>query len=183
LQAPHLQAWYLASYFVAAAASLPLWMVLVKRWGLMHSWLLGMLLAVLVFIWAAALTRGDEGPFAWVCVLSGLALGADLSLPGALLTGLIIERGDSGQREGTYFGWWNLASKMNLALAAGMALPLLDWMGYQPGNESQQGLQALTFSYAVLPCLLKLVAAGLLYWGLIQKRLDTDRASCENSSP
>jgi GPH family glycoside/pentoside/hexuronide:cation symporter len=182
LQAPGLQAWYLAGYFLAAAASLPLWLAAVRRWGLMRSWLLGMLLAVIVFIWTAGLTRGDEGPFAWVCVLSGLALGADLSLPGALLTGLIIDQGDDRQREGTYFGWWNLASKMNLALAAGLALPLLDWLGYQPGNASQRGLEALTFSYAVLPCLMKLVAASLLYWGLMQQRLDTDRASCQNSS-
>ncbi|MBU3651675.1 MAG: MFS transporter [Limnohabitans sp.] len=182
LQAPELQAWYLAGYFLAAAASLPLWLAAVKRWGLMRSWLLGMLLAVMVFIWTAGLARGDTVPFAWVCALSGLALGADLSLPAALLTGMIMEQGDNRQREGAYLGWWNLASKMNLALAAGLALPLLDRLGYQPGNASPQGLQALTFGYAVLPCVLKLAAAGLLYWGLLPHGRQHEQASCQNSS-
>jgi Na+/melibiose symporter-like transporter len=111
-----------------------------------------------------------------------LALGADLSLPAALLTGMIMEQGDNRQREGAYLGWWNLASKMNLALAAGLALPLLDRLGYQPGNASPQGLQALTFGYAVLPCVLKLAAAGLLYWGLLPHGRQHEQASCQNSS-
>ena len=42
----------------------------------------------------------------------------------ALLTGLMDELGERGQREGAYFGWWNFAAKLNLALAAGLALPL-----------------------------------------------------------
>ncbi len=182
LQAPTLQPLYLAVYFMAAAASLPLWMALVRRWGLMRAWLTGMVLAVWVFVWTAGLSTGDVWAFGWVCALSGLALGADLALPGALLAGMIMRQGDSGQHEGAYFGWWNLASKLNLALAAGLALPLLDLLGYQPGTTSPAGLQALTFSYAVLPCVLKLVAAGVLYWGLMAHPRDDQQPTCENSS-
>jgi hypothetical protein len=182
LQAPSLQPLYLVTYFLAAAASLPLWMVMVRRWGLMASWLIGMVLAVLVFVWTAGLSQGDVWAFGWVCALSGLALGADLALPGALLAGMIMRQGDSGQHEGAYFGWWNLASKLNLALAAGLALPLLERLGYQPGNHAPEGLQALTFSYAILPCALKLLAAGVLYWGLMSHQGDQLQPSCENSS-
>ena len=163
LNAPALEPLFLASYFVAAALSMPLWTRAVARWGLARSWLAGMLLSVAVFLWAATLSGGDVLGFWWVCALSGLALGADLALPGALLAGLIAERGDSGQREGAYFGWWNLAGKLNLALAAGLALPLLDLLGYRPGTSSPEGLQALTLAYAVLPCVLKLLAAAALY--------------------
>ncbi len=163
LNAPALEPLFLASYFVAAALSMPLWTRAVARWGLARSWLAGMLLSVAVFLWAATLSGGDVLGFWWVCALSGLALGADLALPGALLAGLIAERGDSGQREGAYFGWWNLAGKLNLALAAGLALPLLDLLGYLPGTSSPEGLQALTLAYAVLPCVLKLLAAAALY--------------------
>lgn len=182
LQAPSLQPLYLVTYFLAAAASLPLWMVMVRRWGLMASWLIGMVLAVLVFVWTAGLSQGDVWAFGWVCALSGLALGADLALPGALLAGMIMRQGDSGQHEGAYFGWWNLASKLNLALAAGLALPLLERLGYQPGNHAPEGLQALTFSYAILPCALKLLAAGVLYWGLMSHQRDQLQPPCENSS-
>ena len=168
LGAPAQEPLFLATYFVAAAVSMPLWMRGVARWGLARCWLTGMLLSVAVFLWTATLSGGDLAGFWWVCGLSGLALGAELALPGALLAGLIAERGDRGQREGAYFGWWNLASKLNLALAAGLALPLLDLLGYRPGNTTPQGLQALTLAYAVLPCALKLLAAAGLYLAFVR---------------
>ncbi len=168
LGAPELEPLFLATYFVAAAASMPLWMRLVGRLGLARSWLVGMLLSVSVFAWAATLGQGDGVGFWWVCALSGLALGTDLALPGAMLAGMIAERGDRGQREGAYFGWWNLASKLNLALAAGLALPLLDLLGYRPGATAPEALQALSLAYAVLPCGLKLLAAAALYLAFVR---------------
>lgn len=168
LAAPEQEPLFLATYFVGAAASLPLWMRVVGRLGLARTWLVGMGLSVAVFVWAATLTTGDIWGFWWVCALSGLALGTDLALPGALLAGVIAAQGDRGQREGAYFGWWNLAAKLNLALAAGLALPLLGWMGYQPGLSSPDGLVALTVAYAVLPCAIKLLAAASLYWHFVR---------------
>ena len=53
-------------------------------------------------------------------------------------------------------------TKMNLALAAGIALPLLEWLGYTPGRPSDNGVQALGITYALLPCALKLMAAMVL---------------------
>ncbi len=168
LNAPAQEPLFLATYFVAAALSMPLWMRAVARWGLARSWLAGMLLSVAVFLWAATLSSGDVTGFWWVCALSGLALGTDLALPGAMLAGLIAERGDRGLREGAYFGWWNLAGKLNLALAAGLALPLLELLGYRPGSTAPEGLQALSLAYAVLPCALKLLAAAGLYLAFVR---------------
>jgi glycoside/pentoside/hexuronide:cation symporter, GPH family len=98
-----------------------------------------------------------------VCALSGVALGADLAFPSALLTGAIQAQGDQGQHEGAYYGWWNFATKLNMALAAGLALPLLDLFGYTPGARDPQALQALVIAYCVLPCTLKLIASGALF--------------------
>jgi Na+/melibiose symporter-like transporter len=128
-----------------------------------------MLLSVLVFIGASLLGSGDGMAFILICALSGLALGADLALPGALLAGVMARAGDLGQVQGAYFGWWNFATKLNLALAAGVALPLLGMFGYVPGARDAQALQALTVAYCLLPCALKLLAAALLY-GLMIRR-------------
>ena len=98
-----------------------------------------------------------------VCVASGVALGADLTLPGALLAGVIQRAGHSGRLEGAYFGWWNFATKLNLALAAGIALPLLAFFGYAPGSRDAAALGALTLAYCALPCVLKALAAALLW--------------------
>ncbi len=164
LQAPAAQEpLFLGAYFVCAALSIPLWLRAVARWGLARTWLAGMLLAVAVFAWTAALGAGDALAFVVVCALSGIALGTDLALPSALLAGVIAQAGDSGQHEGAYFGWWNFATKLNLALAAGLALPLLGVLGYTPGTRSEAGLQVLGLAYAVLPCVLKLAAAAALY--------------------
>ncbi len=154
---------FLAVYFLCAALSLPLWVRVVGWLGLARSWLAGMALSVAVFVWAATLGTGDIVPFLIVCALSGVAVGTDLALPGALLTGLMGELGERGQREGAYLGWWNFAAKMNLALAAGLALPVLAWLGYTPGARDEAALQTLTLAYCLLPCVLKLLAGGLLY--------------------
>ncbi|WP_426305621.1 MFS transporter [Acidovorax facilis] len=170
LQAPPAQEpMFLAAYFVCAALSIPLWLRAVARWGLARTWLAGMLLAIAVFVWTAFLGAGDVLPFLVVCALSGVALGTDLALPSALLAGVIAAEGDSGQHEGAYFGWWNFATKLNLALAAGLALPLLGWLGYSPGTRSDDGLQTLGLAYAVLPCVLKFTAAAALYLLILRR--------------
>jgi Na+/melibiose symporter-like transporter len=164
LQAPEsAQPLFLGSYFLCAAAGIPGWLWLVRRIGLAWTWGAGMLLAVAVFIFAAQLGAGDITGFLVVCMLSGLALGTDLALPSALLAGAIQANGDRGRAEGAYFGWWNFATKLNLALAAGVALPVLGLLGYTPGAQDPQALQTLTLAYCVLPCALKLLAAALLY--------------------
>ena len=169
LQAPPaLEPLFLGSYFLAAALSIPLWLAVVKRLGLARTWLVGMGLAIAVFAWASQLGAGDTLAFAVICALSGVALGTDLALPGALLAGVIQANGQSGQSEGAYFGWWNFATKLNLALAAGLALPLLALFGYAPGSRSDAALNALVMAYCVLPCLLKLVAAICAWVLLIQ---------------
>ncbi len=163
LQAPQFEPLFLAAYFAAGAGSIPLWLRAVSRFGLARTWLAGMLLAVVVFMWAALLGAGDVAAFAAVCVASGAALGADLALPGALLTGVIQRAGHSGHAEGAYLGWWNFATKLNLALAAGVSRPALQAFGYAPGSRDPQALAALTLAYCALPCVLKLAASGLLY--------------------
>lgn len=169
LQATQAQiALFLVLYFVSGALSMPGWLRAVRRWGLERAWLGGMLLAVACFGWTTLLGSGQIAAFAWICALSGIALGADLALPGALLARLVERQGAQGRSEGAYLGWWNLATKLNLALAAGAALPLLQWLGYSPGIQDAHALQRLAWAYALLPCALKLLAAGLLYRLLIR---------------
>jgi hypothetical protein len=46
---------------------------------------------------------------------------------------------DLGERQGqagACFGVWNFVAKLNLALAAGLALPLLGFLGYAPGSAA-----------------------------------------------
>jgi Na+/melibiose symporter-like transporter len=87
-----------------------------------------------------------------------------LALPPSILAD-IIEGGNEGEaaqaRSGAYFGVWNFVTKLNLALAAGVALPLLQFAGYTPGQAGGEG--ALILAYACAPLVLKLLAAALLW--------------------
>ena len=192
LQAAELGGLFLVLYFVAAAASLPLWLRVSQRIGKLRAWLASMVLAVAVFAWAGLLGNGDLVAYGLICVLSGLALGADLSLPPSLLADLLArsraERHADGRAEdrgraqgrvkaqpasleaGACFGWWNFVTKANLALAAGLALPLLALLGYAPGARDAAATAALAGVYGFVPVVLKLGAIALLWrWrGLIE---------------
>ena len=171
LQAPKdTEALFLGSYFICAALAVPLWLRVIQRLGLARTWLLGMALSIAVFGWATQLGAGQTTAFLLICALSGVALSADLTIPSALLAGVIADAGDRGQAEGAYFGWWNFATKLNLALAAGLTLPLLDLLGYTPGTRAPEALLSLTLVYSLLPIVIKVVAAGALY-GLVVRPL------------
>jgi len=139
LKAPQIAAWSLVAYFAAGAAGMPLWVWLSARWGKARAWFIGMVVSIIAFVWAYTLGAGDTAAFLIICILSGLGLGADLALPPSILADVIDDddKRGVGRNEGAYFGLWNLVTKMNLALAAGVAL---------------------------LPCLLKAVAAIALVY-------------------
>lgn len=166
LQAEGASAVFLVLYFLAGAAGMPLWVWLARRIGKQRAWLASMGVAVGSFVWAYALGPGDLTAFGVICVLSGMSLGADLALPPSILADVIDRdaRARAGAAaEGSYFGLWNLVTKANLAIAAGIALPALAWLGYQPGQGGDTG--ALSLVYCVVPCAFKLGAgAALLAW-------------------
>jgi Na+/melibiose symporter-like transporter len=147
----------LALYFVAGAASMPGWVWLAARAGRVRTWLAAMGLSVIAFAGAGLLGSGDLTLFASICVASGFALGADLALPAAMAADL----GERQGQPGTHFGVWNFVAKLNLALAAGLSLPLLAWLGYEPG--SGDSLPALRMAYALLPVSFKVLAGALLW--------------------
>lgn len=159
---------FLALYFIAGAASMPLWIRLARSFSLHAIWLAGMVAAVSAFVWAFGLdsSQGNAAFYGFIaiCVLSGFAFGADLALPPALLARVIDANGHGGSREGVYFGLWNFVNKLCLALAGGIALPLLEALGYVRGAQDGEALAALAVTYAVVPCALKLLAASVLWF-------------------
>ncbi len=149
----------LAVYFIAAAASVRIWTKIMARTGAQRTWQAAMAIAIASFIWALFLEEGDLIPFGVICLATGAALGAELVCPPILLGALIDRAGQRGRSEASYFGVWNLVAKLALAAAAGLVLPALSGLGYQPGGTASiDELQALQWVYAGLPCMLKLIA-------------------------
>lgn len=154
LQQGRLAGLFLAAYFGAAALGLPLWGALSRRVGAVACWRYAMLLSVAGFIGAALLGPGDRLAFLAVCLATGAALGADLLLPPVLLARSVRQ----AQAVGVAFGILTMLGKLALALS-GIALPLLAALDYRPGQGPSVSLPLV---YALLPCLLKLLAWQVL---------------------
>lgn len=169
LRLAHWQGLFLVIYFVCAGLALPGWLALARRHGKVYAWAASMVLAIGSFVWAFMLNAGDGVAFALICATSGAALGAELALPPALLADRLADgrrTGTSTAGAGAYFGVWNFVSKFNLALAAGIALPLVSFAGYKSDAGAMaegRGLLALATAYALLPAAIKLVSLLLLW--------------------
>ncbi|MEM9632606.1 MAG: MFS transporter [Pseudomonadota bacterium] len=151
---------FLLAYFLSGTLSMPFWTRLARKTSKLRAWQISLAAAIATFFWAAFLGEGDLVAYALVCMLSGLALGADLALPPAILADHI--EADDRQREASrLFSVMAFLSKSALAIATGLSLPLLGLFGYHPNVSMTAELDfALSFTYAGLPCLFKLVTLG-----------------------
>lgn len=159
LGAPDLAGVFLLIFFVAAALSAPLWSLLSGRYGAGNVLIAGMLLSIVAFIGAYSLTEGQTLIFGVICLASGAALGADMTLLPAIFAKRIADIGVNG---GSAFGLWGFCSKFTLALAAATVLPLLESGGFSVGEVNDEAaLARLAVLYALVPCGLKLVALAI----------------------
>jgi Na+/melibiose symporter-like transporter len=158
---------FLLIYFFCAVLSVPFWLRLAARLPKHRVWAGAMLIASVAFVSAALLPVGALIAYGVICVITGFALGADLMLPPSIQADVIdVDTAASGeQRSGFYFAIWALASKAALALAVGLAFPLLALSGFDParGLRTEGGLAMLAFLYAGLPVALKLAATALVW--------------------
>jgi Na+/melibiose symporter-like transporter len=157
----------LALYFVCGVAGVPLWFWLARTTSKHRAWAISMLVACAGFFPAAFAGPGDLPLFVAVCIVSGLAVGADIVLPTAMQGDVIdVETAESGEeRPGLYLGLWAFSAKLALAAAVGIAFPILGALGFDPGRGviTGLGLMTLAIAYAVLPIPFKLLAIALVW--------------------
>lgn len=147
---------FLLAFFLAAGLSIPVWSRVSTRLGNRNTLILAMGLAIICFVGAAFLAPGDRVAFLLICVASGFAMGADILILPLMFSKALIA---AGLKAASAFGYWSFAGKLALALAAAIALPLLDFFNFTPGAALNDNARStLVFAYAVLPCVLKLIA-------------------------
>ena len=169
--------WLLLVYFVCAIAGMPLWAALARRYPKHRVWGAAMVYACAVFLCVPLLGPGDVLGYAAICVLTGVALSADLALPPAIQADVVdIDTAAHGeQRTGLYFALWSVATKAALAVSGGAALIALDVAGFETGTlNDDTALWTLMALYAVVPVVLKLGAVALM-WGFPVDRAEHDR--------
>jgi glycoside/pentoside/hexuronide:cation symporter, GPH family len=154
---------YLAVYFVFAALGFAAWPKLAARFGAVRVWAGAMAANGVVFAAAAFLTSdiaNVAGLYGLVCASTGLLLGGELMLPQSIVASHLATIGQA-HSAGAVFGWWTMAQKTALALAAGVGLWGLAYLGYIPTQAPTA--TPLVWLYCIIPCGLKLLAAGLAW--------------------
>jgi len=174
---------FVLAYFAAAVVALPATYGLSLLLGKHRTWCMAMTGACLAFAAVPFLGPGQFAAFLVVCLVTGVALGADLILPPALQADVIdLDRLRHGRmRTGTYFAVWSAAAKSATAIAGGMGLVAVGAAGFDPAAVDDRGLTALVVAYSVVPVLLKTAAIALIWsfpitqrrHAIIRERLDT----------
>ena len=171
-------------YFLAAVIAIPGWLIVSRIVGKHRAWCVAMIAACLAFVWVPLLGPGDILAFGVICLITGMSLGADLSLPPALQADVVdYDTLRSGRhRAGIFFALWGMSTKLAFAFAVGIALPSLAFFGFNTDGENDaRAILAISVGYALVPVILK-VAAIYLIWGfpitasrhlIIRQRLDS----------
>lgn len=153
-------------YFLCGIIGVPIWLKLSDRLGKHRAWCIAMIMALPVFLMVLLLGENDVWWFGVICVLTGLTLGADLTLPASIQADVIdVDTAESGeQRSGLYFAFWGLATKGALAFGVGIAFPVLSLAGFDAQSPNDDtALWTLSLLYGGVPVALKAIAIALMW--------------------
>lgn len=174
---------FILLYFVSAIVAVPLWLLVSRSIGKHRAWCLAMLGACMAFITVPFMPEGALFAFSVVCVITGMALGADLALPPSIQADVIeYDELRSGQEQaGLQFALWSMSTKLALAIAVGLALPGLEMTGFDPSAPTASGILSLTVIYSIVPVVIKLMAIAVVWsfpltarrQALIRRRLNS----------
>ena len=157
----------LLGYFGANILALPFWVAIADRVGKKPTWIAGGILFVIVTPSFLLLEGGDLLGFFLCLACYGIA-GGNFGAMSMSMKADVIEiasRRTSENVAGSYIAVWSLGQKLVTALALGLALPMLELLGFDPGsnNNGPEEIKMLAYVY-VLPPWLFYTAAVLIIW-------------------
>ena len=177
LKSPEFTGILLFLYFLGALVGVPLWIFISNKLDKHRVWCYAMVYSCFIFIFVLFLEEYDLIFFAIICILSGLALSADLAIPSSIQADIIdLEYLKTGKRlTGQFFAFWGLVSKAAIAISTGVALILLDIIGFKSDeNNGKNILFAVSFIYAGLPIILKMFSIYLMWNFKLDKKTHSE---------
>jgi len=148
----------------------PLLIRLANRWGKHKTLGLAALLVSLSLPLLALMPTGDKTAVMLMFGLLGITISPIWVLPTALVADAVDRFKGGGDQSGMYMAIYNLMVKFALALSVGVALPLMQLLGFDPNTG--EGSEALVAVTLLLPAAALVPAAWLLFtYPLDQRRL------------
>jgi GPH family glycoside/pentoside/hexuronide:cation symporter len=161
-------------YVLTGILFLPVWLHASRKMDKKRAWITAMLINTGAFLGVFFLGEGDLVAYGLLTLVSGAGFGASLVLPTSMQADIIDmdEFLHNKRREGRFIGVWSVVKKASSAVGMGLALPILEMSGYEPGvKQNQQTIFALRMLYCLAPCVCSFGAIAIaLYYPLSRKR-------------
>lgn len=143
---------YLATYFLAGFISLPVWVLLAKRFEKKPVWLAGFIPGICGSLGLFMLGPGDLIPCIFVLAFAGTGFSAGVFLGPAMQADVIDydEFHTGKRREAQYGALWSIMTKFMVIPSMSIPLAILATVGYAPNVEQSEAVQ---FTIRAIFCL------------------------------
>jgi len=163
---PKLGAALMLAQFIFGIAAGPIWMQIAKHFGKHRTAVAGELVQVAINASLLLLAPGSVGLLIALTLAQGLAQGSGNLMLRAMVADIADRhRLETGQdRTALFYSAFSISMKAGMALAVGVALPLVGAAGFDPAaaQNTPAALQALLLVFALGPALAHLASAALL---------------------
>lgn len=151
--------------FVFGIFAGPIWLKIGRRYGKHRTAVAGELVQVAINLSLLFVTPDTFGLLLALTLAQGLAQGSGNLMLRAIVADVADKhRLDSGEdRTGLYYSVFSLAGKTATAVAIGIALPLVSWLGFDPkATNSPEALTGLLLVFALGPAIAHALSAALI---------------------
>lgn len=151
--------------FVFGVFAGPIWLKIGRRYGKHRTAVAGELVQVAINLSLLLVTPDTFGLLLALTLAQGLAQGSGNLMLRAIVADVADKhRLDSGEdRTGLYYSVFSLAGKTATAVAVGIALPLVSWLGFDPKvANSSEALTGLLLVFALGPAIAHALSAALI---------------------
>lgn len=151
--------------FVFGVFAGPIWLKIGRRYGKHRTAVAGELVQVAINLSLLLVTPDTFGLLLALTLAQGLAQGSGNLMLRAIVADVADKhRLDSGEdRTGLYYSVFSLAGKTATAVAVGIALPLVSWLGFDPKvANSPEALTGLLLVFALGPAIAHALSAALI---------------------
>lgn len=165
----------------------PIWQWIGMTLGKTRAAILAELIQAAINLGLLFVTPDRFGLMLFLAFAQGLSQGSGNLMLRAMVADVAdqhrLETGE--ERTGLYYSVFSVSMKLGGALAVGIALPLVGWLGFDPdGANSPEALQALLAVFALGPALAHALSAALLVGFPLGERAHSEiRARLEDEPP
>jgi Na+/melibiose symporter-like transporter len=164
---PHWASGLFLFQFIFGVIAGPIWAEIGYRIGKARAAVAGELAQVAINLGLLFVVPGQLGPLLALTVAQGLAQGSGNLMLRSMVADVADEhRLRTGEdRSALFFSTFSLSSKAGMAVAVGIALPLVGWLGFDPtaASNTPEALRGLLWVFALGPAITHLISATLIH--------------------